>query len=298
MKKAFLLSVFTSALLSAVISYATTKHISDSSAPTRRLEVKNSQTAEPVFDKVMKTKTLRCGYMTWPPLSGKNLKTGKMEGVYVDMTEELARGYGWKVDWVEEITLSDFSTALNARRIDAFCGPISATQQRTQAAYFSRPNLFGPIRAYVRADDTRFDANPETVNSPDVTLSVMEGEFTSIIARTQFPQSKILEITQLQGGSQLFENVASGKADIIFQDPFTFSYYNKENPGKLRQAGFYDIGVFPANYAIKMGENKLKWLFDSALDELLNRGYIKKLSDQYGLTEMDLYLPADNYKKQ
>ena len=44
----------------------------------------------------------------------------------------------------------------------------------------------------------------------------MEGELTSIVARTNYPQAKVVEITAQQGAAQLLENVATGKADIVF----------------------------------------------------------------------------------
>jgi polar amino acid transport system substrate-binding protein len=249
------------------------------------------------FNRIIKTNTLRCGYMTWPPLSQKNPKTDKMEGMYIDLTEELAKGLGWKVEWIEEVALSDFVAALNTGRIDMMCAPLAPVIQRVKYAYFTLPHLYGPFRAYVREGDKRFDGKLEAINDATITISTMEGELTSIIARTNYPKAKVMEISQQQGAIQLFENVAAKKADVVFQDPFTFASYNEHNKEKLRQVVGPDIGFFSANYAIKFGEDKLLQVINAATQELINRRYIEQLAKNYHLLEAGIYLPADGFKK-
>ncbi len=232
--------VLISVILSVAISWVLFK-------PQATTPLAMTAKSESVYDRVTKSKTLRCGYMSWPSMVEKDPNTGKMQGLYVDMTEELARGYGWKVQWMEEVPLSDFVTALNTDRIDMMCAPVTPTAQRNQWVYFSRAQVYAPMRAYVRADDTRFDNQSEKINSPEVRLATIEGEMTSIIARTVYPKAQVVEITAMQGQSQLFENIVAGKADAVFQEPFTFRDYDKNNPGKLRQVIGNDIGIFKLN---------------------------------------------------
>jgi ABC-type amino acid transport substrate-binding protein len=256
------------------------------------------QKQESVYERVTQSKILRCGYYTWPPFINKNIQTNKMEGLYVDLTEELAKGFGWKVEWVEEIASTDFITALNGNRVDMLCAPMAPVQQRTQWIYFSVPHFYVPYMAYARADDKRFDNNLQKINNPDYTLSTMEGELTSIVARTRYPKAKVLEISAIQGPAQLLENVVTGKADVILQDPFTFGTFDAANPGKLRKIPTTeDNGVFFAAYSMKRGEDDFKYMIDAAITELLDRGYIEKLAKDYKLLDLGIYLPADGYKK-
>lgn len=248
-----------------------------------------------VYERVTQSKTLRCGYITWPPLSEKEIGSGKMKGLYIDLTEEIARGFGWRVEWIEEVSFTDFVTALQNDRIDMMCAPMTPTAERIPAVYFSRSHFYAPYRAYVRTGDTRFDDNLAAINMPDIRLSVLEGELSSTVARTNFPHAKMVELTALQGTTQLFENVVAGKADIIFQDPFTFATYDQSNPGKLQQVKGGDIGVFSANYAMKMDDTRFKWLIDSAIEDLLNRGYLDKLARDYHLLELGIYMPSKPY---
>lgn len=253
--------------------------------------------SETVYERIMRTKTLHCGYISWPPFSQKNPKTNKMEGMYVDLTEALAKGLGWKVEWTEEISTGDFITSLNAGRVDMMCAPMVPTAQRVTSAYFTAPHLYAPYRVYARADDMRFDNNIAAINDPNITISTMEGELTSIVAHNNFSNAKVLEISSQQGPAQLFENVATNKADVVFQDPFSYSAFNEQNKGRLRQVIGEDVGFFSAGYALKFGENELKTVIDTATQDLINRRYIEKLAKDYRLLEAGLYLTADTYKK-
>lgn len=286
----FVLSILVAVLLSVGISsFAFRADTTETPAEKK---------TESVYERVTRTKILRCGYITWPPLISKNVKTGKMEGLYFDLTEEIAKGFGWTVEWKEEVPLTDFVTALQANRVDMMCAPLAPVQQRTQWVAFSKPHFYAPFMAFTRIDEHRFDNNLEAINDPSVRLSTMEGELTSIIARTLYPKAPVVELSAAQGGSMLFENVATGKADVIFQDPFTFSMYDKQNPNKLRKVPVdKDVGVFYAAYAMKLDDGHFKTIIDAALTEFLDRGYIEKLAKDYQLLALGIYLPADGYKK-
>lgn len=284
------LPVLISVVLSVALSWVLFK-------PQTTTPVAMTAKFESVYDRVTKSKTLRCGYINWPPLSQKDPNTGKMSGMYIDMTEELARGYGWKVEWAEEIAPTDMIAALNSGRVDMMCAPFAPVPQRTQWAYFSRPHAYGPYKAYVRADDKRFDNNLAAINAPDIRISTIEGELTSIFARTGFPKASVNEISVVQGAAQLFENVATGKADIVFNDPFTFGAYDANNLGKLRAVQGEDIGAWSSNYVIKFGEDEFKYIIDAGLEDLINRRYIEKLAKDYQILDAGVYLTADGFKK-
>ena len=252
-------------------------------APTQTGGVAEKPAKETTYERVLRTKTLRCGYYIWPTFLEKNLQTGKMQGFFVDLVEQMATSYGWQVEWAAEINLSEFAAALDINHVDMLCGGLSIVPQRAAHALFSAPFGYLPVIAYARANDDRFDSNPEAVNQPNITLSTMEGEITSIIARTQFPKSKVLEITSMQGGPILFENVAAKKADIIFQDPATFEAYNTHNPGKLKIVPDVTMGVFSVGFAMQAEQTKFKWLIDTAIADLQNRGVIEQLFEKYKL---------------
>ena len=248
-----------------------------------------------VLDSIAANNILRCGYLDWAPLSSRNPETGKLQGFYIDLTEELAHGLGWKVEWTEEIAINDFIPALDNRRIDMLCGPVTPAIQRVRYAYFTVPHFYAPYHAYVRAADKRFDGNPAAIDDPSVTIATLQGEMTGMAARAAYPRARLLEITPAQGPGQLYENVAARKADIVFQDPFTFSAYAHE--GILRKLEGGDISFFQAGYAVKFGEDRLVTIINAAIQDLMNRGYIERLMKKYKMPETGAYLPADRFRK-
>src|SRR5258708_38771393 len=83
---------------------------------------------------------------------------------------------------------------------------------------FSIPTYYLPIYAYARANDSRFDHTLNKMNAADITLSAMDSEISSEIARNQFPKAKLLSMPQLTPPGMLLLNVATGKADLTFTD--------------------------------------------------------------------------------
>ena len=252
------------------------------------------------YDRVMKTKTIRCGYVTWPPFFDKDANTGQTSGFFYDYMTEFGRAFDLKIDWVAEVALADVPAALNSGRIDAFCVPLGAVPTRAINMNFSRTVAYFPLYAYVRQTDSRFDTDQKSINDPSVTLSTMEGEYTSILARTTFPNAKMLEITGNQGASTLFLNVENKKADVIFQDPGSFANYNIKNPDKLRRAKIGLIGAVPVGFPLRLNETELQRLFDYGVADLENRQITKRLLGQYdfiGKAEAVLYQTMPGYQK-
>jgi polar amino acid transport system substrate-binding protein len=237
---------------------------------------------ESVFDRVLRTKTIRCGYGVWPPIIAKDPNTGQMSGIYYDVMNEVGKKLGFKVDWVEEVPWGDFSTAIDAGRIDMFCAPMAPVPARIAQAYFTSGIAYIEMAPFVRADDTRFDNNFERINSPDVTLSVIDGELSSIIARESFPKAKLLEIAPLVGNSQAIINVAERKADVVFIEPFSVEEYMKNNPGKIKKLPSAEPwGIMSGSMPTKLGDDKFLWLMNASLQHLQNIGFVERTLQHY-----------------
>jgi len=53
---------------------------------------------ESAFDRVMRTKTLRCGYTIYPPFFSKDPNTGEFSGLFHDFTEQIGKELGIKIE--------------------------------------------------------------------------------------------------------------------------------------------------------------------------------------------------------
>ena len=68
------------------------------------------------LDKIKETSTITACYISYPPFSVKNLKTGQMEGISIDIIENIAKKMGTKVEYVET-TWSNIVLDLKSERL-------------------------------------------------------------------------------------------------------------------------------------------------------------------------------------
>ncbi|MDD5586058.1 MAG: transporter substrate-binding domain-containing protein [Alphaproteobacteria bacterium] len=237
---------------------------------------------ESAFDRVMRTQTLRCGYGVWAPAIIKDANSGKLSGITYDYVEALGEALHLKVVWAEEVGWGDFPAALKSGRIDAFCIGVWPNAARARQADFVTPITYQPSYAFVRADDKRFDNNLEALNNPSVTAAVQDGDSSAAIAAADFPKAKTLQIAQLAHWSELFINIAAGKADVTFTDPASFAEYDAGNPGKIRRViAKAPLRVFGNSIALAQGEDKLRRMLDTATQELLSSRKAEKIVARY-----------------
>ena len=91
--------------------------------------------------------------------------------------------------------------------------------------------------------------------------------------------------------------MAEARADIVFQDPFTFAAYDRRNPGRLRQIADVDVGYITSSFAMKFGEEKLLRVIDAATQDLVDRRYLEQLARKYDLLDAGAYIAADGFKR-
>ena len=259
------------ALVGALVAYATVRWTATS-------DTTGVSAQESAFERVMRTKTLRCGYALWPPKAVmKDPKTGELKGIFVDIAEAMAQALDLKLVWAEETGWGSYIESLSANRFDVFCAPLWRNAERGKLISYTTPLAYSAMHFYVRKNDTRFDADLSILNNPQYKLATMDGEISHMVARRFFPKAQQLSIPQLADISQLLLNVDTGKADGVFLEPSLALDYSLKNPGKIKQVTKEPYQVFPNSFGVLLGEAKLKEMLDSALVELINQGEIDRI---------------------
>jgi polar amino acid transport system substrate-binding protein len=237
---------------------------------------------ESTYDRVMRTGTIRCGYAMWPPFIMKDPNSGKLSGFEYDYMQALGDALHLKIDWSEEVGWGDFPSALNAGRIDAFCAGAWPSATRAREIDFTRPIVYQPLYAYVRAGDPRFDNNSAAIDDPSVTAVTMDGEMSSLVAASDFLKAKTVQLPQLSNASELLLNVVTGKGDVTFTDSITESRFAANNPGKIRRVVTkMPLRVFGVPLAIARGQDAFAHMVNIATDEMLLSGKIEKILAPY-----------------
>lgn len=236
---------------------------------------------ESVYERIMRTGTIRCGYFTFPPLSVKNTETKAMSGLAIDIFNKMAANMNLKVEWTEEVGFDALIPGLQTNRYDAVCTPMWPTAARAREVEFSQPFFFAVLGVWVRADETRF-TKLEDINDPAITITGVDGQIEQTVHDEQFPKAKMLALPGGTDFSQQMLNVVTGKADVTFVDLIAGAQFEANNPGWLKNiAADHPLRIFPFSIAVRGGETRLKNMLDQAVLELHHTGYIERKLASY-----------------
>lgn len=235
-----------------------------------------------VYDRVVSSGTLRCGYVTYPPGLIKDPNTGKFSGTFYETVEEAAKNLGLKVAWVEEVGWGAMVEGLNTDRYDMICSPVWPLSQRAKVADFSTPLYYGGAAVFVRKSDTRFDKDRSLINDPKVKIATIDGEVTDMIARTQFPTAQRVSLPQATDISQALLDVTTRKADVTFVESYVAFQFLKSNQDTVRDAypGRPAV-IYPNTFMFKAQSGQFKAMIDNAVSELINNGFLDAVLDRY-----------------
>ena len=79
---------------------------------------KKSSAVESTYDRVMRTGTLRCGYINYPPHFQIDPATGQKSGISYDIANEMGRLLNLKIEWVEEVGWATTVETIKSGRIE------------------------------------------------------------------------------------------------------------------------------------------------------------------------------------
>jgi cystine transport system substrate-binding protein len=258
-------------------------------SPTRSSTVSPS-----VYDRVMQSGKMRCGYGIYNPGCMKDPNTGKLYGVGVDTIELLAHNLGLKVEWTEEVGWGTMIEGLQTNRYDIIATPVWATSDRARVIDFSNPLYFSPVCAYVKAGNKKFSPDLRELNSPHMSIASIVGATAEIIAQEDFPKVRRVSLPQLSDFGQLLLTVSTGKADITFTEPADAAIFMRNNPGAVERVG-PPVRVFPNCFIFRRGQMEFKCMIDTALSQLINSGTMDKILKKYEPAPNTLYRVAVPY---
>lgn len=238
-------------------------------------------TSQSVYDRVMSSGTIRCGYVVGAPGCIKDPNTGKLSGIGIDALELVAKNLGLKVQYTEEVGWGTMTEGLQTNRYDLVASVVWINANRARIADFSRPLYFSPVFAYAKKGDHRFDGKIDLLNSPSYKIATIDGETANVIANEDFPLSKRVSLPQLSDLSQMLLTVSSGKADATFCEKSVATDFLKHNPGAIVPIKGDPVRVFPNCWMFRRGQMEFKDMLDAALDQVQNSGAVEKILRKY-----------------
>ncbi len=252
--------------------------------------------SESAYERVIHTGVLRCGYAIAPPRVVKDPNTGKISGLDYDIWQRIGDMLGLKVEWIEEAGWGNFIEGMRTGRYDAFCSAMFPDDSRSKFLSLSTPIMYSFARAYVKANDHRFDGDLHKINAPTVSLPVIDGDVSVTASKTKFPRARLLTLPQTATVSDMILSVTTGKADALFLDEAMFSDFDKSNPGALRLLeNVPPAFTFPLYFGFNAREISLRDMVNVALRSIIDDGSMEMLGKAYSA---DYAIARKNYEEQ
>jgi len=265
-------------LIVAVLASLLTLHFAGKSTISGSPEAQTAPKQDVVFNRILESKTIRCGYLTWPPLQQKDLKTGQLTGPLTDYIVALGKVLDLRIDWSQELNLSTYMADLNTNRYDIECSGGWPNSQRGKKIDYAKPVFYIAYKVYVHKDSPL--QNLEELNSENLTAAIMDAENSAATRSLIFPKTKTFEIPNSGQVSDLIMAVSLKKADFTIVNTTSAELFKKNNPDKIR-ALEPAVKLIPMSISFARNEPSLKNMMNIATDQLILSGEIDRILDKY-----------------
>ncbi|MCB1538615.1 MAG: amino acid ABC transporter substrate-binding protein [Rhodospirillales bacterium] len=245
-----------------------------------------------IYDRIMKSGTIHCGYSLWNPLTFVEPNTGEIKGIFHDLMEEAGKRLDLKIEWTEELGWGTVVESLQTGRVDMACAGYWLNPTRIKLVSTNAPQLYTPLVVWVRADEKRPFKTLTDLNDPALITPEVDGGATNHVVDNMFPKTRRLNMPESATHGDLVESVLSGKVDFMVDDITSFMAYDKMNPGKLRVL-FPDqaVSILPATMLLPPDEPRLKEMIDGAFTLLELDGTLDRILERYGVEHLFLRNP-------
>jgi ABC-type amino acid transport substrate-binding protein len=267
------------AVIAAVVASSITARIVSSHNTTTVVAPVHQETA---YERVMRTKTIRCGYFVWEPTVMKDPNTNEFSGINYDIMEEIGKKLGMKIEWTTDTDVAGMVQGLEVGKFDVMCATSWPNAGLIQNVTMTNPEFYTPVYGVVRIDDNRFDGDLQKANDLAIRVSGIDSDITADLAREFLPKATTAFLPQTGSGSDVLLQIMTHKADIAFVDKGLINNFVKHNPNSLRAVTrLPPARVFGERMMVGRHEFELKEMLDLSIEQLVNDGVMEQLVNKY-----------------
>ncbi|NCC21332.1 MAG: transporter substrate-binding domain-containing protein [Alphaproteobacteria bacterium] len=240
---------------------------------------------EAVYERVMRTGEIRCGYALWAPALMMDPNTGELSGIFYDYVEALGDLLDLKIVWSGEVNMQTYIQDLNNGKYDLECSGGWPNAYRGKFADYTTPIFFTPTYLYAKAGDMRFDDNVDSANDPSVRFSTMPGDSSEQIREIRFPNSMDVSVDPNSPLVYILDQIRYGKADVTLMDALSSEPYIEQHPDSLRRVVSGPLRITANNMTVPAGEYRFRDMLDIATRQLLYDGVIDRILEKHDIPE-------------
>jgi cyclohexadienyl dehydratase len=234
------------------------------------------------LQRIEHSKVIRVGYIEWAPCVSRDPKGNTLQGIYVDMINEVATRLGAKPVWIQT-NLQNFGLELDTGKIDFMVGPLFVTIPRAQRVAFTESVAYSGNSAVVKSNSALTAGDLSELNKAGITVAVLQGQAMDELVRAKLPQARILRFAGVDNTAPLVA-VTSGQADVGFSNAITAELYSAQHPEvRVIFAGAKGLEMLPLAWATRLGDDRLRLFLNSAIAYLKSTGRIAEFQQRQPL---------------
>jgi len=220
----------------------------------------------------------------WPDyfaISYKNPRTGRLEGIDIDMAKALATSMGVSLKLVES-SFSSLIENLSNNACDIAMHAVGIRDDRKPYMEFSSPYLKSDIYA-VGTKDSQYIASWEDIDEHGNVVVVQRGTFMEPVIKGYIKNAKVTIVDSFKAREQ---EVLSGRADVFMAD----YPYGKRMTQLTSWAVLFKPkeSLAPTEYAYAVPKGELDWLqeINDFLLTMKKTGKLAQFAEKNGLSEI------------
>lgn len=231
-------------------------------------------------------KVVFCTELAYPPWEMINAETQKPEGFDVDLAAALTKVMGVAAEH-NNIAFDGLIPALQAGQCNAIISGLADKPARREVVDFvDYANAGNSL--ITRADSTATYNSLTDLSGLKVSVavgSVLEEELKKASDELKAAGKPEIQIISLQGGTDAFQQLTAGLADVYLGSTDQAGYFNAQKPGLVRLAS-PQLLTLQTGIATLHKDKDLHEAFDAALKELMTNGEYQKILDKWGFQAM------------
>lgn len=223
----------------------------------------------------------------WPEyfsISYLNQKSGELQGIDIDLSAELAKDLGVKLEYVNT-HFGRFMDDLEADACDVAMFGVGRTAPRMQRVDFTQPYLASGMYGITTKTHTHIDSW-EAMDQPGNVICVQRGTYMEGEMRKFLKQA---ELSVVEKPYEREIEVRSGRADVFITDfPYGQKMLSQYDWARLLTPVAQAQEKFEYAYAVAKGQPEWLERVERFVSDIKADGRLRRYAQQHGLTPIVL----------
>jgi ABC-type amino acid transport substrate-binding protein len=248
------------------------------------LSQNTSQSADPIWDNIVKTGVIRVGSdPSWPPYESLDSSSNKIVGFEVDLANALATKLNLTIHW-NSVSFDDIITSVQSKQLDMGVSGFSVTADRLNQVLFTMPHSVTTAQVIMLQS---------TINSKNITTltSLSDLKTMGLTVGTQSGTTEKQELSDAGVQNRAWDSFATSIQDMASANPSVSAVY-AETPITTAWIGQYaaqgiQIGVvyshpyYPCAFVVNKNAYTFVSKVNGALADIIASGQMDALKAKW-----------------